>query len=298
VRYDNATGRLTELLTPAVGPSGLSTAFRYDPAGNLVGVTDPQGNVVTYGYDGSGNRAFERDAAGNTTTRTYGPLNRVLTEARYRIADPDGPGPQDPDEPVTARYAYDAAGRTRFMVSAEGSVTENRYAAATEGYGLLRQTLLYIGQRYDVSGLSPTQQLTEAQLEAWVSGLPDRAQVQLTDYSYDLRGNVSQRISYATADAAGSGIRDDQASIAESFYDAQSRLQQQAILRGTARDQRDTVSSSTYDGITRVLETNGANGPETTVHDDANRRITLTRASGQMLDRLGRFPQDRHIGRR
>src|SRR3546814_9481081 len=76
-----------------------------------------------------------------------------------------------------------------------------RYGSPTSGYGLLTQTLLYIGRLFDVSGLGPTQQLTEAELEDWVAGLPDRTQVQLTEYSYDLRGNVSQQTGYATVSA-------------------------------------------------------------------------------------------------
>src|SRR5215475_9828072 len=54
-RHDATTGQHTEIVTPPVGNTGLSSKFRYDGAGNLVGVTDPQNNAVTYGYDGSGN---------------------------------------------------------------------------------------------------------------------------------------------------------------------------------------------------------------------------------------------------
>ena len=68
-------------------------------------------------------------------------------------------------DPVTTRYVYDANARLRFLVSAEGRVTENRYGSPTAGYGLLTQTLLYVGQLYDVTGLGPAQQLTEAELD-------------------------------------------------------------------------------------------------------------------------------------
>src|SRR5262249_44564804 len=60
-RHDATTGQLTEIVPPPVGNTGLSTKFRYDGAGNLVGITDPQNNAVTYGYDSSGNRTLERD---------------------------------------------------------------------------------------------------------------------------------------------------------------------------------------------------------------------------------------------
>src|SRR5262245_2608584 len=269
-RHDATTGHLTAVLTPDVGGTELSTTFLYDADGNLAGITDPNNNTVTYGYDTRGNRALERDARGNTTTRTFNGVNQVLTETRYRVPDSDGAGPQGPGDPATARYVYDANARLRFMVSAEGRVSENRYGDPTAGFGLLTHTLLYIGQLFEVSVLGPAQQLTETEMADWVAGLPDKTQVQLTEYSYDLRGNLSQQTSYATVSAVGSGVVDRQASVAEFVHDAYSLLRQRIAVRGTDRDRRAVVTSSTYDGMRRVLNTTGANGPATTVYDDTN----------------------------
>jgi YD repeat-containing protein len=259
-RHDGITSRLSEVLMPPLGQTAPSTVFRYDADGNLIGIRDPNNNAVTYDYDDGGNRRLERDAMGNTTTRTFNTLNQVLTETRYRVADPDGVGPQSPSDPATTRYVYDANSRLRFLVSAEGRVTENRYGDPNAGYGLLTQTLFYLGQLYPISGLGPTQQLTETELRDWVAGLPDKTQVQLTDYSYDLRGNISQQTVYATVSADGAGVLDDHAGVAEYVYDAYGQLQQQIDVRGTARDQRNVVTSFAYDGITRVVESRGANG--------------------------------------
>ena len=213
-------------------------------------------------------------------TRTFSTLNQMLTETRYRVADPDGAGPQSAGDPLTTRYVYDTNSRLRFVVSAEGRVTENRYGTASVGYGLLTHTLQYVGQVYDLTGLSPTAQLTEAQLTAWVAGLQDKTQVQLTEYSYDLRGNMSQQTSYAAVSATGTGVLDGQASVTEYIYDAHSQLRQRIVVRGSARDQRTVMTSFAYDGMGRVLTSTGANGTQTTVYDDANRRITVTTASG------------------
>ena len=154
-RYDATTQQLTEILTPTVGGAALSTKFTYDASGNLVSITDARNNTVTYGYDSNGNRTLERDALGNTVTRTFSTLNQMLTETRYRTADPDGAGAQSASDPLTTRYVYDANSRLRFVVSAEGRVTENRYGTASVGYGLLTHTLQYVGQVYDLTGLSP-----------------------------------------------------------------------------------------------------------------------------------------------
>ena len=279
-RYDATTQQLTEILTPAVGGAALSTKFMYDASGNLVSITDARNNTVTYGYDSNGNRTLERDALGNTVTRTFSTLNQMLTETRYRTADPDGAGAQSASDPLTTRYVYDANSRLRFVVSAEGRVTENRYGTASVGYGLLTHTLQYIGQVYDLTGLSPAAPLTEAQLTAWVAGLQDKTQVQLTEYSYDLRGNMSQQTSYAAVSATGTGVLDGQASVTEYFYDAHSQLRRRIVVRGSARDQRTVMTSFAYDGMGRVLTSTDANGTQTTVYDDANRHITVTAASG------------------
>src|SRR3546814_18260191 len=126
-------------MPPPVTNTGLSTTFQYDSQGNLVRTVDAQNNAVVYGYDSSGNRALERDAVGGTTTRTFGPLNQLLTETRYRIADPDGAGPQAATDSVTTRYVYDVNARPRFLVSAEGRVTEKRYGSPTDGSGPMTQ---------------------------------------------------------------------------------------------------------------------------------------------------------------
>lgn len=279
-RHDEITGQLTEVVRPPVAGTPASTTFRYDGLGNLIGLTDPRNNSVTYGYDSDGNCALVRDAIGNTTTRTFSPLNQVLTETRYRIPDPDGSSSQSPTDPATTRYVYDSNSRLRFVVSAEGRVTESRYGNSTVGYGLLTQSLLYVSQLYDVTALGPAQQLSEINLMEWIAGLPDKTQVQLTDYSYDLRGNVSQQTNYATVNTGGAGVLDDQATVAGYVYDAYSNLQQRIDVRGSARDQRKVVTSLAYDGMTRVLERSGANGTETTVYDDVNSRVTVTTASG------------------
>lgn len=277
LRYDGTTQQLTEIVTPPVGGTALSTKFAYD-SGNVVGITDARNNTVTYRYDGNGNRTVERDAVGNTVTRTFSPLNQMLTETRYRIPDLNGTGTQD--DPLTTRYVYDTNSRLRFVVSPEGRVTENRYGTASVGYGLLTQTLVYTGGVYDLAGFSPVASLTEAQLIAWVAGLADKSQVQLIDYGYDLRGNVSQQTRYAEVSAVGTGVVDDQASVTEYLYDSHSQLSGRVVVRGTARDQRSVVTSFAYDGMGRVVTSADAQGAATTVYDDAHGRLTVTADSG------------------
>ncbi len=299
-RYDATTRQLTEILTPPVDGAALSTKFQYDASGNLVMIDDARNNTVIYEYDSNGNRTLERDALGNTVTRTFSTLNQVLTETRYRTTDPDGAGAQSPGDPLTTRYVHDANSRLRIVVSAEGRVTESRYGTASVGYGLLTHTLQYFGQVYDLTGLDPAAPLTEAQLSAWVTVLPDKTKTQLTEYNYDLRGNMSLQTSYAAVNATGIGVLDGQASVTEYIYDAHSRLRQQIAVRGSARDQRTVMTSVTYDGMGRVLMSTDANGTQATVYEDANRNITVTAASGltetRSFDSRGRLVSVRQTG--
>jgi YD repeat-containing protein len=299
-RYDANNQQLTEILAPAVDGAALSTKFQYDASGNLASITDARNNTVTYGYDSNGNRTLERDALGNTVTRTFGTLNQMLTETRYRTADPDGDGAQSASDPLTTRYIYDENARVRFVVSAEGRVIENRYGTASVGYGLLTHTLQYVGQVYDLTGLSADEPLTEAQLTGWVAGRQDKTQVQLTEFSYDFRGKMSQQTSYAAVSASGTGVLDEQASVTEYFYDAHSRLRQRIVVRGGGRDQRTVMTSFAYDGMGRALSSTDANGTQTTVYDDANRNITVAASSGltetRGYDSRGRLVSTRQKG--
>jgi YD repeat-containing protein len=181
-QYDGTSKQLTEIASPPVGGLNLSTKFKYDAGGNLASITDPRNNTVIYEYDSNGNRTLERDATGNTVTRTFSADNQRLTETRYRVVDPDGAGAQSAGDPLTTRYAYDTSSRLRFVVTPEGRVTENRYGTADIADGLLTHTVQYVGQLYDLTGLSPTAQLSEMQLSAWVAALQDKTQSQLTEY--------------------------------------------------------------------------------------------------------------------
>ena len=154
--YDTAN-RLTRITAPAVtGQTAQSVQFGYDADGNVTTVTDAKGNVVTYQYSAQGLLTLQRDAAGNTVTRTYTSTNQLDSETVYFTADPDGAGALQPAAPATARYIYDSAQRLRYVISAQGRVTEHRY----NGFGQRAATLDYMtafaGTTY-----------TEAALDTW-----------------------------------------------------------------------------------------------------------------------------------
>ena len=129
ILFVDANKNLTQISYP---PENANTTprvvqFAYNGNGDVTSATLGPGNVITYSYDGNGNLLTERDSAGNTVSRTYGAKNELLTETRYLVPDPDGAGAGQPGTPVTTRYAYDSENHLRYVVSAEGFVTQYEY---------------------------------------------------------------------------------------------------------------------------------------------------------------------------
>lgn len=265
--YDDLN-RLTELRSPApqTNAERLSTRYEYNDAGDVRRIIDARGHAVTFEYDERGNCTLERDALGNTIGRTYDARNQVVTETRYRSAN----------EPLTTRFVYDGESRLRFVVSAEGRVSESRFG----GNGLLSHAIEYTGARYDVAALDPATQLSEAQLTGWVAALEDRAAVQLTRLEYDYRGNLAKRTAYAVVDAEGAGVLDAAAVVTQFVYSAYGELLQSIAVRGAARGDLDQLASYGYDGMGREISRLDRNGATTTHYNGAARTISIATSAG------------------
>ncbi len=273
--YDATSKQLTQVASPAptAGAARLVTKFQYDASGNLIQVTDARGFAVVYQYDAKGNRTLERDAKGDTLSRTFDANNQVLTETHYRTPDPDGAGAGVAGDPVVTRYAYDLNTRLRFAISAEGRVTENRYGSD----GLLLASIHYTTDRYSAAAFG------ESDLAAWAGAITDKSHQQLTEYTYDFRGNLSKRVDFANVDtASGAGTLDAAATVTEFVYDGHGELVHTIAVRGAARDQR-TQTSIVFDGLGREISRTDGSGTQTTSYDDAHHKITLTTAANLVV---------------
>jgi YD repeat-containing protein len=199
----DAQGRIVGLLSPSVGTGSLETDYAYNAAGNLSTITDdPAGRnlITTIQYDANGNVLLRRDAAGDTVTSTYSATNQLLTQTSYTVPDPAGTGETAASGPQTTRFAYDSRGNLRFIISPQGRVTEYRYDAS----GNRLTQITYQGATINLSALTLSTAVTEAQMITWVVG-EDLANVavQRTDYAYDFRGNLTSATSYAATAATG-----------------------------------------------------------------------------------------------
>ncbi|MFJ4376069.1 hypothetical protein ACIP1T_26080, partial [Pseudomonas japonica] len=290
--YDEK-GQLTYVQSPNINGDIYYTGYQYDADGNVTRVTDTYGNAISYAYDERGNRILERDPKGVTVARVYNAANQLLSEIHYSVpatwnaASASWTEPPASSAQVT-RYVYDYADRLRFAVSATGGVVEYVY----DSRGLLVQEIAYSASPYPVTSLALAEVLHEAQLMAW-SAAQDKAKARLTAMIYDYRGSLTLRAVYANVDSTGNWIVDDATDITEYVYNAHGQLLQTLALRGAGRASRALLSSTTYDGLGRVLGQMDADGTRATVYNGSQRSIAVTTASGltqtQAYDIWGRL---------
>ncbi|HLY89154.1 MAG TPA: LysM peptidoglycan-binding domain-containing protein, partial [Acetobacteraceae bacterium] len=271
--YD-AQGQLVRLEQPAPvsGGTALVSTFSYTATGDVASVTDGNGNQTSYSYDANGNLTLSRDAAGNTVAYSYDAANHLLTETHYLVPDPDGAGAGQPGQPLTTRYAYDAHGHLRYVVSAAGRVTRYDYTAS----GQVASNVDYATNLYDTSGLGATDPLALATLDSWTAGIADKSGFHVTDTSYDFRGNVSTVTSYSQTSTAGVGLTSAAYSRVTYVYDQAGHLL-------SRHDNRTGAGSETflYDGLGRLIGSTDLAGATTSiVFADASNSQVVTAANG------------------
>ncbi|BBB62227.1 hypothetical protein UNDKW_3954 [Undibacterium sp. KW1] len=265
--YDDKQ-RFTQITGPAVDGVIQKVQYQYDAAGKLIQSTDALGNSTVNTYDTHGNLLSQTDSLGERVERTYGDQHQVLTSTVYRTPATSG---QAASLPETTRTIYDAHLNPRFVVSAQGSVTEFRY----NNLGQRIASIVYPAASYNLTGLSTSQSLSQAQLDTWVS-TQNPAQSSRTDYQYNSRGQLTSMTSYNAVDANGNGIADGKQSTSSYGYDASGNL-----LFKVDADNNQT--SYAYDGLGRVLSTTDALGHSSiNLYDDANHTITQTQANGRI----------------
>jgi len=223
----------------AAVPGPQVSTFTYNSNGDVTSASDPLGKITAYSYDGNGNRTFVQDAIGNTVTYTYDGANHRLTETHYLAPDPDGAGVGTYGQPVTTRYAYDAKGNIRYLMTPDGRVTQYNYGAD----GALQSELVFAANYYDTSALGTTDAVSAATMDAWAGGITDKSGCQLTEFSYDYRGNLSIKTRYSAVSASGAGI--SASAVAANFtYDQAGNL--------LGMTQGNVSYTYAYDGLNRI----------------------------------------------
>lgn len=185
---------------------------------------------------------------------------------------------------MTTRYVYDAEEHLRFVVSAEGDVTEYVYNAQ----GQRTSSIDYVGNTYDVSALGASTSISESALSSWVAGLADKSTVQRTDYTYDFRGNLATETSFGQALTSGVGDTTATTEISKLIY----IYDQAGQLKSRQWSGASGTESFIYDGLGRVISSTDFNNVTTSVYfnDAATTNVvtlsnTLTQTS--VYDKVG-----------
>ncbi|WP_438306865.1 DUF6531 domain-containing protein (plasmid) [Streptomyces sp. HUAS TT11] len=218
--YDG-DGRQATAVDPRGNATGAdaaqyTTAYGYDPAGNLTTVTDPLGSITRTAVDAVGNVTKRTDADQRATAYGYDKLDQLTT-----VTAPGGAATTyafdavgnvtkrtDANDHTTA-YGYDAARRPT-------SVTDPLNRTATYGYdadGNLTKTTTPRGSTsytYDPRGLLTKTDYSDATPDATFAynaagQMTSRANSKISeDFFYDTVGNLTKTRGFAyTYDAAG-----------------------------------------------------------------------------------------------
>ncbi|WP_229858654.1 DUF6531 domain-containing protein [Streptomyces poonensis] len=197
-------------------PAQYTTTYGYDPAGNLLKITDPLGGVTTTAYDAVGNVIKRTDADKRVTTYGYDKRDHLTTVTAPGDAvttysyDKVGNVTQrtDANDHVTA-YGYDPARRltsvtdpldrvTSYAYDADGNLTKKTTPRGSSSHTFDPRGLLtkidYSDSTPDVTfGYDDAGQMT-ARVNSKIS----------EDFVYDPVGNLTKTRGFAyTYDAAG-----------------------------------------------------------------------------------------------
>jgi YD repeat-containing protein len=265
--YD-AKKQLTKITAPpaTAGATVQTILFTYDASGNVTKVTDAMAKETSFTYDANGNQLTKIDPNSNSITRTYGAKNELLTET---MTGSDATGAAVAH---TTRYAYDSENHLRYMVSAEGYVTEYYYNAEGQMYWQVE----YPQAAYSLTGLTATTAITASSLDVWRTTF-DNTQDQLTYNIFDARGNLARSIQYGKSGAAW-GYGDTTEGYGDTYY-----TYDQAGQMLSTNKQGEVAETFVYDGLGRRIGSTDLNGGSTTiVFNDAATTTTITAANGQI----------------
>ncbi|WP_156347148.1 RHS repeat domain-containing protein, partial [Sphingomonas sp. Leaf33] len=193
----------------------------------------------------------------------------VTTAAPGQTTFPSFGSVREGTRPATTRFAYDGNGNLRYVVDAEGGVTE----FVNDGAGQHYATGRFASVRYDKTGWPATQALDLGSIDQWKAQV-DKSSVHVTSTSLDGRGNVIQEVVYGATGADGSWHTHN--GYTHRYF---TRDQSGQILSRV--DAGKNTETFVYDGLGRVVASTDAAGATTRIaFQDAAQRTVVTLASG------------------
>ena len=298
--------------TVVTDPLGRRTAYRFNPQGFLLGVTDASGqtrvferearsNLLlairgaasctvcgassagdrTFRYDALGNRIAETDALGQTTELTYDPVfNRVTS-----ITDPLG---------EVTTFAYDDRGNLVSATDTKGRSTElshdehGQLVEAVDPSGAAR-TIEYdaLGNPFRITGPLGNATIVELDLASRPVSITD-ALGRRSEVTYDALDRVTEvedpagHVTSTTYDAVGNllSVTDPRGNTTAFSFDGLSRLE-------TRTDSLGAETSYVYDLAGNLVETTDRRGQVNRYeYDEMDRLVREEYADGAVVDRI------------
>ena len=282
----NTVGQLLAVIEPAVNGVSPTTSYTYDANGNPLTMTDANGAVTSYQYDANGNLLSVEDGAGNTVSYTYNAGDQVTSRTSFTVPAQGEIGESEyvaPSGAQTTYYIYDGSNRLAFAIDPLGDVTAYTYASSASGASVLSNTRHYRAVTYDLANAGPGNPPSLTDLQSWSAGETAQrvlGQSELSEFTYDVRGQLSSQTQWDGVDADGNGVATDGTVITTTSYDAQGRLLQSSTYSGGITGSAQTTSFS-YDGLGRLIGSIDPRGNATSfVYDDSNNTLSMTQANG------------------
>ncbi|MCH2188406.1 DUF6531 domain-containing protein [Candidatus Gracilibacteria bacterium] len=264
----------------------LETTTRFDPAGNIIRVTDPSGNTTRFVYDDFHQQIESIDALGNRTLTDYDPVGNILSTTLFGtdsqevktqyLYDPDNRLIQETNTlGEVKQYSYNNLGQLISRTDKDEGITEYSYDYSGN---ILTETHEGRTISYEYDANNNMSQLTDANgnvtqytyndiNELITITYPDGNK---TEYEYDVSGNMISKI-----DPNGTRV--------EYEYDVLNRLIQKDIQTGSGVL---GVTSETYryDALGRLLDANDSSQNNLTFSYDSLSRLQSESNGGQEID--------------
>lgn len=268
--YYDSKGQLGQInfVGPQSGDPVTTNHFTYDSSGNVLTVRDQNGKTTTYQYhdsrvDGAGHRGLVTriiDPNGNQIDRWYDDDNNMTMQSVTGSSEGTANAVQ------YTRYVYDGENHLRYMIDADGGVTEYRYNSD----GTLAWEIRYPEHAYSVNSTLPSL----SQMDSWRNGLGNRQSTQMVNYRYDARGNLREKVDYGYATNSGGASTNEGYAHHYYTYDQAGQL----LSRRTASLGTETF---VYDGMGRTIASTDLDGGTTNiVFQDSATKTVITNAAG------------------
>jgi YD repeat-containing protein len=260
----NASDQLTAVRKPTVAGTAEVTQYAYDATTQRVSsITRPNAAATSFAYDAQGLLQTTTNAVGNKVDTYHDQTTGALiAQTIYEGATPT---------PLTSYFVYNSSRQLVYTITPMGAVKAFNYDAD----GNLASTRLFLSGVIDTSTFTPATAVPKATVDTWIA-TQDITQTQLNAFEYNDQGLMLQSNAYATLDASGNGVSDDQMGQEVFTYNVFGQVLTKAERQSSTVT---NTTTSTYDGLQRLTSKIDALGNATATSYTANQTAT-TKADG------------------